>query len=92
MKGLEAFDSSTTLGLIEIIKTARSTSVLIDSKKVCECVHTVWYIPAVYSSNVKKRKNVPISFWKRNQNVLVSFPDFKKVVTDCFGLLQNLLS
>jgi hypothetical protein len=37
-------------------------------------LHVLW---TVMDSNVKnKRTNVPISFWKQNQNVLVSFPNF----------------
>ncbi len=42
----------------------------------------------ILTSNVKnERKNVPISFWKRNQNVLVSFPYFS-----CWELIVSFWS
>ncbi len=44
-------------------------------------------------SNVKnERTNVPISFRKQNQNVLVPVPEFVLLRTDCFDLGQNLFS
>jgi hypothetical protein len=43
------------------------------------------------SSNVKKgRANVPISFWNKTKTFW--YPEFVLLKTDCFGLVQNLLS
>jgi hypothetical protein len=39
-----------------------------------------------------ERTNVPISFWKRNQNGFGIVPEFVLLRTDCFDLVQNLLS
>jgi hypothetical protein len=46
-----------------------------------------------WTSGVKnERANVPISFGKRNQNILVSFPNVSLLKTGCFDIVQNLLS